>query len=280
MVYSSAPFGQGFQTRVNRYPDAGFPGLIREVRSSVNAIYPVSAGFQLAAVTLGTVVANTNYVFTVNGYSVTVNSGALNDAAFKTAVIAALQADSQINGLFVVTAGATTVVNLTHRVRGASEVVTVSGGAAAVAITEPTAQSILPLGRVVVIDSATDLDGELPSIKLPAGASPGPFGVCGLASHAYPRLTDSTGKLTPGFRPGEALSVARIASIWMPFEAAVGAGAAVYYRHTADGALDVLGGLAPASGTGLALLAGATTTGPSTLTSTGELIAPVDINLP
>lgn len=278
MVYT--PFGQGLQSRVNERPDDGFPGLVRQIRNSVDAIYPISPNYQETVITLGAVTAATDYRISIAGYTLTINSEAMDDNAFREAVVAQMLRDSQVGSLFR-TEESGTDIKLTHRFRGVSTLVAVTGGVATATTTAPTTQGLLPLGRVVVIDSAQRLDDELPSVRLPSGASDRPFGLAGASSHAYPRLIDpATGAPMVGYRAGEALTVLRDCSIWMPIEAECGAGQVLYYRHTASGVKNAMGMIAPAAGAGLALLKGAETTGPSVRMSTGELIVPVDFNIP
>ena len=73
--------------------------------------------------------------------------------------------------------------------------------------------------------------------------------------------------------------------IWVECEAAIALGNGVWYRHTADGALDVNGIFAPATGTGLEQLVAARWEGPSITVQNfsggaSVIIAPLWINLP
>lgn len=277
MVFT--PRGQGLQSRVGRYPDDGFAGLIREIRSSSDAIYPINASSQVYTVDFGTVAANTDYVLTVGNYTLTIASGAT--PATQAEILAAIQADSYIGSLFTAAAGAGTIITLTHLQPGAMETVTITGGAAAATVVNPTNQAILPLGRWVELSGTANLgDTGLPGVQLAAATTGQPFGVAGISTHAYPRYVDSaTGVEVPGFLPGKPLTVLRYGAIWMGFESAVGAGSAVYRRATADGALDKIGYSASAAGTGLVLVEGARVTQASVLTVDGEHIAPVDLSV-
>lgn len=277
MVFT--PRGQGLQSRVGRYPDDGFAGLIRQITNSVDAIYPIGSSSQVYTVNFGTVATNTDYTLTVNNYSLVIPSGGT--AATQAEILAVIQGDSYVGSLFTASTGAGTIIILTHRQPGATETVTIAGGAAAATVANPTAQSILPLGRWVDLASAANLsDLGLPGIKLSVAASGQPFGIAGISTHAYPRYMDpATGEEVAGFVPGKPLTVLRSGSIWLGFESAVGAGAAVYRRATANGALTKIGYSAPAAGTGLVLVAGAQTTQASVLTSDGEHIAPVELSI-
>lgn len=271
-------FGKTFQSTVTSYPEAGFPGLIVEALSVGAYIYPLSAAAQSVTVTIGTISASTNYTVTVNTTAVTVNSASLTNAQTASALADAIKANPYMYARYSVSV-ASDVITLTHRQPSANETVTATGGSVAFANTASTTKANLKLGRVLALDSAV-LDGELPSAKLPTGSDL-LLGIGGIYGHSDGWARDSSGNVERAISPGAAINVVKKGLVYCYAEAAVTAGdSALFYRDTANGSLNQLGAIAPASGTGLTALPAAKAAGNSFTISTGEIVVPVEINLP
>ena len=100
-------------------------------------------------------------------------------------------------------------------------------------------------GRVLTITGETT-DGCL-LVKTVSGSGDAVVGICQYSAANYD-------KDVSGYEGGSAINVATSGRLYVPVEESVSVGDDVYYRHTADGSLDVIGGFAASSGTGLAQL--------------------------
>lgn len=243
--------GSGLQQQAFALPTVSHPGVfVQNIYSGVYK-YPGSTGFQVATVTIGTIAASTNYVLAVNNFTETLNGAALTLANFTTAFVAALRANSQINALYVVSSATAGTITLTHRVSGMNEVVAVTGGAAAVATVNSVANDPLPFGRVLVtVPDAVTTDDLMP-VQLPTATNQNVVGIGGAFEIAEHRLIMPNGSQTYGVAPDNEITALANGVAILEAEVAIPAETVLFWRHTADGALDKRGAVAPAAGTGL-----------------------------
>lgn len=291
MVYSSpGSFGLGNQTRIPRYADPGYPGLIKQLIKSDPYVNLAAGGNTSFLVAIGTTADSTNYSFTAYGRTVTVNSGTSSTAAnTQTLLIAAIKADSILAGRFTVAPTTTTTFTVTDRVYNNPSVASVSGGGTGYAITPTTVSGAtqIPYGRML-ITKATYPKGnmpftglgvsEIPSVSLPTASSDIEAGIS-IASHALPRLGLDPFS-TSGARANDLIAALTQGSIWVQAESAIARGNTMYYRNAANGALTLLGAFAGASGTGLVAPTkfAVIPDDDSTTLYDGTIIVPVSIN--
>lgn len=282
------------QTCVTDNPDIGFPGQCREIRNSVTAIYPGSTEKQVVKIDVGAVDTAADYAITMDGYSTTLTAA---DAAnppsdcvacvgdpqvtFVEALLAKLRSDSKICAHFTVTvdAGNPNLLCFENCTPGDAKALSITGGAAAlVSSTTPAMLGNLPWGRVAVLTGAID---DCITVGLPKDNTSKILGVTvGSSTMCWNPHSTKWGDV-PSFGPGMALSIVRDGSINMKFESPATVDQDIYYRYAADGDLVECGMLSTAGpGAGLELLPNACLTGPTQMTSSGCLIAPVDIALP
>lgn len=271
-------FGKNLQGMIGRYADQGFPGMIREAISTTSYIYPFNSGSQVVTVTIGAIVASTNYSVTVNNVTVSTNSAALTNVQTADALALALRRSSYVGGRYTVTSAAG-VITMTHRQGGVNETVTVSGGASTVSAVAAIFANYLPLGLVLAQASGI-VDNELPTLRLPNSAADVLVGIGGVYSHNDGWVRDSSGAVVRGVNPGGAVTVVRKGNIFVACEGSITAGASLFWRHTVNGALNQVGAIAGAAGTGLAALPSAVATANSFTIGNGQNVVAIDINLP
>lgn len=203
--------------------------------------------------------------------------------AARDAVLDALVANYLWYGRFDITANDTDEILFTDRQVNVTTPVTVftaTAGDPAATVTISTAASAAvatPYGLVVARKTSYEyIDGNTLTVAVPSASGDVVQGVV-IASHAPPtKGFDNAATSDPINR---AFDVLKQGEIWVVSEAAISAGdAALFYRHTANGALTTLGAVAPATGTGLAALSGAVATGASQTLDDGTIITPVYIN--
>lgn len=153
---------------------------------------------------------------------------------------------------------------------------TSDGSATAKEIVEGLAADIntnMPANTVVATedDATLTLTSEIPGIPFElaidgvlltttsdnAGNAMTDFNKAARGATVYVYSVESIDEDTVHYPAGSVMSVIRKGRIMVPTEAAISAVDPVYCRHTADGALDVLGGFSNAPGTGLFEFTGA-----------------------
>jgi hypothetical protein len=119
----------------------------------------------------------------------------------------------------------------------------------------PSTSSLIEYGRVVGANSSDSfVDRNNLPCRYPNSANTVIWGIAGGSA-----VLPYTGSDVPAFRRGDSVSVLRSGFVVAALESGAEPvpGGAVYYRHTANGALNQLGKLAAGSGTGLTALTGA-----------------------
>jgi hypothetical protein len=271
-------FGKNLQTTIGRNPDQGYAGQIREAITVASYIYPYASSAQVATVTIGAVVASTNYTVSVNNTAITVNSAALTNVLLADALALALRRNAIAGGRYVVTSAAG-VITMAHRQSGVNEVVTVFGGAATATSVASVPATYLPLGLVCAQGLAL-VDNELPTLKLPTAATDIIAGIGGVFAHNDTWVRDASGAAVRGINPGSTASVVKKGNIFVFAESPIAAGSQLFFRHTINGALNQLGAVAGAAGTGLAPLLSAVASASSFVISNGTNVCAIDINQP
>lgn len=258
---------------------------IEEVRV-VNAFNANQGTAQVDTITLTTVANNDAFTIAKPGFptiSLTLNAttGASVGAA-RNALLAALLADYQWYTRFDIVASSTAAILLIDRqvnVVTSVAVFTATTGTPAATVAISTAASAAvatPYGLVVARKSAHNyIDGVL-TVAVPSDAGDVLQGVV-IASHVPPTVGfDHTANSNPVNR---AFDVLKQGIIWAVTETAIAPeDTTLFYRHTANGALNRLGAIAPASGTGLAALTGAVSKGASQTLDNGTMITPIYVD--
>jgi hypothetical protein len=243
--------GSGLQQQAYALPTVSHPGVfIQNIYSGVYK-YPAATGFQVATVTIGTIAASTNYTLTVNNFTETLNSAALTLANFTTAFVTALRNNSQINALYVVSSAAAGTITLTHRISGMNEVVSIAGGASTISTANSVANDPLPFGRVLVTVPGAVATDDLMPVQLPSAANQNVVGIGGAFEIAEHRLIMPNGSQTYGVAPDNEITALGVGVGTIEAEVYIPAETVLFWRHTANGALDKRGAVAPAAGTGL-----------------------------
>ena len=280
-------YGRGWQTGYRTQMDVALPGLCKLVNQCNTYLNTGTIVAQVVAIDIGTVADGTQYDIGVDGQTVSFTSGV--GATFtevRDGLVAALEANTTIGAnWFVVSGGADPGILITGRnPAGSAVMVTVAGGAAgyqvnAGASVNPSLPGAIPFGRMLTQRTTySSSQAHLPDTagELQVGVS--------VRSHDVQPVYGSAG-LSSAYGSGEAMNVLSGGVIWVECESAIALGDTVYYRHTADGALEENGIFAGAAGTGLEQLVAARWEGPSVAVqnfSGGKsvLIAPLWINLP
>jgi hypothetical protein len=276
----STNYGLGHQTVGVAAADEAYPGLVRDLRASDSYANAQATTRQTYVIALGTAANGAVYTITAGGYPVAYTAdGSATLAEIKAGLIAAWRNNADAGQYFSIADTGAAELTLTHRDYGINTPVTISGGDAAGTNTAATTSATLPFGRVVTVGSdAVGTDG-LGSVRLPSASGQIVAGVT-IASHAIPREGTPPNE-TSGYRAQDTVSVAKQADIWATAEAAFSAAdGQVFFRHTADGALTILGAISPATGTGLQELLGARVQRPSVLLPDGTHAVLLTINIP
>jgi hypothetical protein len=161
----------------------------------------------------------------------------------------------------------------------------VSGGGAGFAIAISTTAAFaasLPYGRIAVTRTTYGLvplnGASIRTCSLPTAATGDTVIGATIASHSIPQQS-SNYIITNNFRPFDPMPILNQGTIVLEAEVAIGAYDTLFYRHTANGALNKIGAVAPAAGTGLlALPAPFTVFGPSQTMPDGLIGVPVTLN--
>lgn len=281
--------------RTVQAPDRYAPGLALNDQLSIAFLNAGASTQQVVLIDNGTATASTNYVFNIGGKSITVSyvvadgdsfngvapGTAITDTILQNLIVSTLQ---QNQTDFTVAATSTNQITLTAVPYGINKTVAVSGGGTGFAVNTNTAantSSHIDFG-VVVVDSGSDADGKLGALPSATGQR-----VLGIARRGHGRSrysyeeAQALGVPQSGVFPGTEGSAMKQGSIVARAEAAfTGSEASVFFRHTANGAFDDLGYVAPATGTGLDSLASASVDGPSVTLEDGSLVVPLTVNMP
>ncbi|NEZ62011.1 hypothetical protein D0962_04345 [Leptolyngbyaceae cyanobacterium CCMR0082] len=271
------------------------PGLALNDQLSVAFLNAGASTQQAVLVDNGTAAADTDYVFNIGGKTITITyvvadgdpfngvapGTAISDAILQNLIVSKLQ---QNQTDFTVAATSTNQVTLTAVPYSVNKAVAVSGGGTGFAVNTNTAansSSHIPFG-VVVVDSGSDADGKLGA--LPSATGQKVLGISrrghGSARYSYAE-SQALGLPQDGIFPGTDGTAMKQGSIAVRTEAAfTGTESAVFFRHTADGALTNLGYVAPATGTGLDALTAVSVDGPSVVLEDGSMVVPVTVNMP
>ena len=168
-------------------------------------------------------------------------------------LVAEINAEPLVNGSLIAEADTADVI-VTAKI-GGIPFSYAAGTNTTAAVTQANATSApIPFGRAVLLSGESD-EGDALCKLVDANKPAAIFGISVYTATFEKSRPDSAFERNPSqYPPNSIVNVLREGRIFVETEAAVSVGDSVYVRHTADGALDQLGGFAGDSGTGLAEL--------------------------
>jgi hypothetical protein len=268
----------GWQTTVDKEMKPALPGQVIQLikaRSYMNSGGTIG---QVTVIDIGTIAAG-NYVVKTQDQTVTVPILATDtQAQARDKIITALRANVQVYGAFIPEVNSGTSLKLTARasLAGINVPVTVSGGGAGFSINNASIaaanSSPIPYGGVIAIRAGDPVSNNGVEYCRPASlATDTPVAFAPLVY---------TNEYTWSAPAGREIGGIEIGELWARVEdpAGIAKNGNVYYRHTADGALNVLSICSGSAGTGKSQFTGCLFKGPAISFEDGMYIAPVAIN--
>lgn len=268
----------GWQTTVPKEMGPAVPGQVIQLikaRSYMNSAGEVR---QVTIIDIGTIAA-ANYVVRTQDQTVTVPILVTDtQAQARDKIITALRANVQVYGAFIVEVNSGTSLKLTAReaYAGVAIPVTVSGGGAGYSINNASIAAAkstpIPYGGVVAVRAGDPVSNNgVQYCRVPSLATDTPVGLNTLTH---------TSEFTWATPAGKELGALEVGEEWARVEdpAGVAAGGNVFYRHTVDGALNVLSLCSGSAGTGKSQFTGCKFKGPA-IAFEDMYLAPVAINI-
>lgn len=268
----------GWQTTVPKEMGPAVPGQVIQLIKSRSYMNSAGEVRQVTIIDIGTIAA-ANYVVKTQDQTVTVPILVTDtQAQARDKIITALGANVHVRGAFLVEVNSGTSLKLTARAEyaGITIPVTVSGGGAGYSINNASIAAAkstpIPYGGVIAIRSGDPVSNNgvqycrIASLSTDTPVAFNPVSQTNEFTWASPG-----GREVGGIEMGE---------LWARVEdpAGIALNGNVFYRHTADGALNVLSICSGSAGTGKSQFTGCKFKGPA-IAFEDMYIAPVAINI-
>lgn len=234
------------QRRIEDNLVAGVPGAAYSAGGNDDILSALNDSPRTKQVSTFTVTtAATSGALSIDGVLIESATGLADEDAVAADLEDKINAEPLVNGAVVATSSTDTVV-VTARTGGEGFTAAAGSNTSVAATTANAEADPLPFGRLLVTDGVSAQDGEL-LCALPSGSIANAIGVS-LYTAKFEKAAGETGE----YPPNAQVNVGRKIRVYVKPEDTVAITDSVYARHTADGALDELGGFAGSSGTGLA----------------------------